>query len=128
MSASNIIVQPAIVGVVGAVGSLALVDSSLVMYGMPAPVALGLAIGGSSMVSATMKETVYDNVLKDSESDLLFTATTPVITGLSAVVLYRLAAGKLSKKSAMQTFALGALSEITGAYIDDNMLGDAVNF
>ena len=120
--------RPAMVGGVGAVGSLAIVSSSDKLFGLPAPVSLGLIFAASSMASAGTKNWVYENVLDDDSSELAYNSTAPILTGASAILAGYLLFGsnKMDKRAHIELFVLGSGSEMVGAYIDENILGEAI--
>jgi hypothetical protein len=97
------------------------------MYGLPAPIALGASMGVASMISGVLKETVYENVLGDDSAEMVYSLTTPVLTGAVSVGIYRVLVGKVPMDSGAQMFVLGAMSEIAATYIDDNVLGNAID-
>lgn len=116
-----------IVGGTGFACSFALVGMDDQFLGMPAPISLAVTMAGASLVSKTLEDTVYES-LPENESDLLYSSTAPVLTGLGATGLAYMVLGKhLSTASTLQFFALGAISEIGGGYIDENILGPALN-
>ena len=116
-----------IVGGTGAVCSLALVGMDDSFLGLPAPVSLGLTMAGASLVSKTLEDTVYES-LPDNESDLLYSTTAPVLTGLGATGLAYMVLGKhLNNRAMMEFFALGVVAEVGGGYIDEKMLGPALD-
>jgi hypothetical protein len=125
----DMLMKPAVVGVFGgAVSAAAVVPWNLKVMGMPAPVGLGLVMGVASGVSASLNEVVYEKFLSESESELLYNSTRPIITGLATAGAARMVIGPTVGWVAMgQLFVLGAASEIGGSYVHDSLLGPAMD-
>jgi hypothetical protein len=120
--------KTALVGGSACVFSLALVPFDVKFMGLPAPITIGLVAGASSYASSLASDTIYEAVLPESESDLLYSATAPIVTGVGTSAIAYAALGKHADAKALaEFFALGALSEVSGGYINDNMLGAAVD-
>jgi hypothetical protein len=125
----DLVIKPCITAGIGGVLSLSVVGTDVKMYGgLPAPLILGVSIGGASLVSGVLKETVYENALGDDSAELLYSMTTPVLTGLTGTaVLYGMLGGKIQTDSMLQMFFLAGASEVAATWIDDKMLGDVID-
>ena len=124
----DLVIKPLAVGAVGAGVSVMLVPSSMTILGLPGPLGMGLVMAGSSFVNAVANETIYETLLSDNESELVYNATAPVITGSACVGAAYLMLGKnASSKVLLEFFALGAASEIVGGYVDESILGPAMD-
>lgn len=127
-STHDLIIKPLTVGAVGGVASLALVPMDLKFAGLPAPIGLGLVMSASSFVNAVVNETVYESLLSDNESELVYNSTAPVITGLAtSAVAWGMLGDKASGYVLMEFFALGAVAEVGGDWIDSSLLGPALD-
>jgi hypothetical protein len=122
---NDYIYKPAAVAAVAMGGFSTFVDSKFKLGGMSAPVSLGLIDGGSSVVSSMLADTVYDS-LPENESDLVYGATAPAITGLSTMGAGYWALGGTGMSGMLQLFATGALSEIVGVYVDEMIIMPAM--
>lgn len=124
----DLVIKPLAVGAAGGAMSIMLVPSSLKILGMPGPVGMGLIMAGSSFVNAVANETIYETLLSDNESELVYNATAPVITGTACAGAAWLMLGEhADSKVLLEFFALGAASEILGGYIDEGLLAPAMN-
>jgi hypothetical protein len=120
--------KTALVGGSACVFSLALVPFDVNFMGMPAPITIGLVAGASSYASSLASDTIYEAVLSESESDLLYSSTAPIVTGCATAAIGYASLGKhADSKSLGYMFALDVISVISGDYINDNMLGNAVD-
>ena len=123
MSIEEILYKPAIVGVTGGVLSLGLVSQGNDIFGINANIALGAVMMAASMVSATTKEVVYEKVLGEDKSEMVYSSTAPVLTGLATVAAgYGIYGGRMTMGSAAYLFGLGLAAEIGGDYIADPIL------
>jgi hypothetical protein len=118
----------ALVGGTGMAMSFAVVPWDAKFIGMPAPLAMGLVMGVSSLGSATVRDNVIENYLSENESELVENAVSPLITGGANMALAYAVLGKhASSKALMEFFAIGAFAEVGGTYLDDSLLGPALN-
>ncbi len=123
MSIEEIFYKPAIVGGTGAVLSLGLVSTQGRLFGINANVSLGAVMMAASMVSATTKELVYEKALGQGQSNLVYSSTAPVITGLATVAAgYGIYGSEMTKEAAAILFGLGLAAEIGGDYVSDAIL------
>lgn len=124
----DLLLTPVSVAGSGAILSLGLVSMNTKFMGMPAPISLGLAMGGASLFAGTIKETVLETVLPNNQSQLVYDMTAPVLSGAAAVGIVVIATGgkPMSVKAMGEMFALGVVSEMVGSYVSDNMLGPAI--
>lgn len=124
----ELIMKPLVVGGVGGVLSLALVPMDVKFLGVPAPVGLGLLMAGSSFVSAMANEAVYEAVLSENESELLYNSTAPVITGAATATAAWMVLGENASAYVLgEFFILGVASEVGGSYVHDSLLGPAMD-
>jgi len=123
MSIEEIFYKPAIVGATGGVLSLGLVSTQGRLFGINANISLGAVMMAASMVSATTKELVYEKALGKGQSNLVYSSTAPVITGLATVVAgYGIFGSEMTKEAAALLFGLGVAAEIGGDYVSDAIL------
>lgn len=105
-----------------------LIGMNTKFLGLPAPISVGLAMGASSLIAGTVKDTAFNAVMPADSSDMAYNAAAPVISGASVVALVYFSTGRrMPAKAAMELFALGAGAEIVGAYVADNFLGPALS-
>ena len=124
----EIFIKPAIVGATGTALSFAVVPWNAKMMGMPAPLAMGLVMAASSCLSATTNEIVYENLMSESDSDLVYDSTAPLITGVVNMgAAWYLLGGHADTTALMEFFALGVVAEVGGGYIDEKLLGPALD-
>jgi hypothetical protein len=124
----ELIMKPLVVGGVGGVLSLALVPMDVKFLGVPAPIGLGILMAGSSFVSSMANEAVYEAVLSENESELLYSSTAPVITGAATATAAWMVLGENASGYVLgEFFLLGVASEVGGSYVHDSLLGPAMD-
>jgi len=124
----DLIYRPLITGGAASIASLSVVGFDDEYMGVPAPIVMGAAGGLASFASAMSNEYVYENVLSDSESELVYNLTAPSITGIGLVgVNYLMFGSDMSLKHMGISFGIGVGSELVGSFASDKILAPAVD-
>jgi hypothetical protein len=117
---NELLMKPAVVGAAGGLMSLAIVGTDSRIFGMQGNLGLGVVMGVASLVSSSSNEFVYDKILGDQQSDLVYSIQAPVVTGLGAVVAgYGAFGSKMTLLAASQLFGLGVAAEMGGSYVSE---------
>lgn len=126
---SELISQPLAAGLIGYGGGRFLFDTRYANIGgvnVSSNVALGLGIGGASLMNEITKEFTLPLIIDKNASESVMLLASPSLTGIASIgtitLINSMNAGSLilpSASDALKLFALGAVSELGGHYTSD---------
>jgi hypothetical protein len=122
---NDYLAKPAVVGASSALLFAMIVPSEHKVLGFSGPIGLGIVAAGGSVVSSVLADTVYEQ-LPESESDMLYATTAPVITGLSTMGAGVMMLGNSNARGMVELFGCGFLGEVMGAYVDEMVIKPAL--